>query len=60
VFDYQTQDQLYRDLHALAQQNGSALGAPVPVAPAPEPKPVEAKILATSKKNKKSNKQAQA
>jgi hypothetical protein len=60
VFDYQTQDQLYRDLHALAQQNGTALGAPVPVASVPEPKPVEAKILATSKKNKKSNKQAQA
>jgi len=51
VFDFQTQDQLYRDLHALAQQSGSALGAPVP-APVSN-KPVEAKVLATSKKTKK-------
>ena len=55
VFDFQTQDQLYRDLHNLALQNGAALhdtstgvAAPVDV-----PKPVEAKVLASSKKKKK-------
>jgi hypothetical protein len=55
VFDFQTQDQLYRDLHNLALQNGSALhdtntgvAAPVDV-----PKPVETKVLASSKKSKK-------
>ena len=55
VFDFQTQDQLYRDLHNLALQNGAALhdtstgvAAPVDV-----PKPVEAKVLASSKKSKK-------
>jgi len=50
VFDFQTQDQLYRDLHALAVQNGVA--APVDNKPAEPPKPVEAKVLATSKPNK--------
>jgi hypothetical protein len=55
VFDFQTQDQLYKDLHNLALQNGSALhdtntgiAAPVDV-----PKPAEAKVLASSKKKKK-------
>jgi hypothetical protein len=55
VFDFQTQDQLYRDLHNLALQNGAALhdtstgvAAPVDV-----PKPVEAKVLASSNKKKK-------
>ena len=55
VFDFQTQDQLYKDLHNLALQNGSALhdtntgiAAPVDV-----PKPVEATVLATNKKKKK-------
>jgi len=51
VFDFQTQDQLYKDLHALAVQNGVA--APVDATPAEPPKPVEAKVLATSKKKKK-------
>ena len=57
VFDFATQDQLYKDLHSLALQNGAALGtavgAPatevtnnvVPVEPA---KPVS-KVLAKSK-----------
>ena len=54
VFDFQTQDQLYKDLHNLALQNGSALSAPVPVAvDLSTPAPVEAKVLATSKKKKK-------
>ena len=55
VFDFQTQDQLYKDLHNLALQNGSALhdtntgiAAPVDV-----PKPAEATVLASSKKKKK-------
>jgi hypothetical protein len=52
VFDFQTQDQLYKDLHNLALQNGSALGAPQVVDTSPA-KPVEAKVLASSKKKKK-------
>ena len=52
VFDFQTQDQLYKDLHALAVQNGQA--APVNPVPAPPPeKPVVAKTIASSKKDKK-------
>ena len=66
VFDFQTQDRLYQDLHAMAQASGQA--APVnpqlslttePV-PAPAAPPVVARTIASSKKNKKSNKQAQA
>jgi hypothetical protein len=61
VFDFQAQDQLYKDLHSLALQNGAALGnvvgapaveaqpAPVVTTAAPEqPKPM-AKVLAKSK-----------
>ena len=52
VFDFQTQDQLYKDLHALAVQNGQA--APVNPVPAPvAEKPVVAKTIASSKKLKK-------
>jgi len=55
VFDFQTQDQLYKDLHNLAVSNGTALtGAPGVAAPVDTPaKPVEAKVLASSKKKKK-------
>ena len=54
VFDFQTQDQLYKDLHNLAMQNGAALSnTPVASAPAEPAKPVEAKVLASSKKKKK-------
>ena len=53
VFDFQTQDQLYKDLHNLALQNGSALGNTPPAEP---PKPAEAKILASSKKPVKGKK----
>ena len=49
VFDFQTQDQLYKDLHNLALQNGAALGSELPAA---TPAPVEAKVLASSKPNK--------
>jgi hypothetical protein len=52
VFDFQAQDQLYKDLHALAVQNGQA----APVDPVPVPvveKPVVAKTIASSKKDKK-------
>jgi hypothetical protein len=52
TFDFQTQDQLYKDLHALAVQNGQALGGPTVVDASPA-KPVEAKVLASSKKKKK-------
>jgi hypothetical protein len=51
VFDFQTQDQLYKDLHNLALQNGQALGGPTVVDTSA--KPVEAKVLASSKKKKK-------
>jgi len=50
VFDFQTQDQLYKDLHNLAVANGAALSATPPAA---EPA-VEATVLASSgKKSKK-------
>jgi hypothetical protein len=52
VFDFQTQDQLYKDLHNLAMQNGQALSN-TPAAPAEPAKPVEATVLASSKKKKK-------
>ena len=53
VFDYATQDQLYKDLHGLALLNGQALpgntGAAAPVdVPAPNPS-----VLASKKKKKK-------
>ena len=52
VFDFQTQDQLYKDLHALAVQNGVA--APInPVQPPPADQPVVAETIASSKKPKK-------
>jgi len=49
VFDFQTQDQLYKDLHNLALANGQALGIPAPV----DTTPAEATVLASSKKSKK-------
>ena len=55
VFDFATQDNLYKELHNLALANGAALGGTVGVAaPVDVPKPVEAKVLAssTSKKSK--------
>jgi hypothetical protein len=55
VFDFQTQDQLYKDLHALAQSNGNGVAAPVhSIAPPAADAPVVAKTIASSKKpNKK-------
>jgi len=54
VFDFQTQDQLYKDLHNLALANGAALGGATGVAaPIDPPKPAEATVLASSKKSKK-------
>ena len=55
VFDFQTQDQLYKDLHNLALQNGTALGGPQVVDTSPA-KPVEATVLASSKKPAKGKK----
>jgi len=52
VFDFQTQDKLYQDLHLLALQNGVA--APVD---APS-KPVEATVLASNGKTGKSQKKS--
>jgi hypothetical protein len=52
VFDYQAQDQLYKDLHAMAQSSGQV--APVNSVAAPvADKPVVAKTIASSKKDKK-------
>jgi len=53
VFDYQTQDQLYKDLHSLALTNNVALGGPTGTAAPVDTKPVEATVLATNKKKKK-------
>ena len=58
VFDYATQDQLYKDLHALAMQNQSqsVVQAPPAVADAsapPAPAEPVAKVVATSKGKKK-------
>ena len=53
VFDYQTQDQLYKDLHTLALNNNVALGGPTGVAAPVDATPVEASVLASSKKKKK-------
>jgi hypothetical protein len=50
VFDYAAQEQLYKDLHAMAQSSGQA--APINAAPAVEA-PVVAKTIASSKKDKK-------
>jgi len=56
VFDFQTQDQLYRDLHNLALQNGAALpGAGGVAAPVDVPSVPPAKVLASSKKKKSKN-----
>jgi hypothetical protein len=54
VFDFAAQDQLYKDLHALAQTNGQA--TPVDTTPAEPPAPVAATVLAASKKSSKTKK----
>jgi hypothetical protein len=51
VFDYAAQDQLYKDLHAMAQSSGQA--TPTNVASSPVDTPVVAKTIASSKKPKK-------
>ena len=54
VFDFATQDQLYKDLHVLALANGAALpGAGGVAAPVDVPAVPAAKVLASSKKKKK-------
>jgi hypothetical protein len=66
VFDQGAQDQVYRDLHAIAQANqasqGTAVAAPVDVAQPVEPaqvevaavpEPVATRTLAKSRKKKK-------
>jgi hypothetical protein len=51
VFDFQTQDQLYKDLHAMAQSNGVA--APINSTATVPAAPVATKPIASSKKKKK-------
>jgi hypothetical protein len=53
VFDFQTQDQLYKDLHALSVTNSGGVAAPVNAVPPPADAPVVAKTIASSKKDKK-------
>ena len=57
VFDFQAQDQLYKDLHSLVLSNQSAeQAATMPteiVAAPPEVKPAASKVFASSKKGKK-------
>ena len=49
VFDFATQEQLYKDLHALALNNQTAQAAAAPPAkPAEAPAPVQGKVLASS------------
>jgi hypothetical protein len=51
VFDYAAQDRVYQELHALAQQNGTGVAAPVNVAAAEAVEtPVKTRVLASSKK----------
>jgi hypothetical protein len=52
TFDFQTQDQLYKDLHSLALQNGAALGDTVgaPATAVEQPKDFEQKVLAEQPK----------
>jgi hypothetical protein len=57
VFDYASQDRVYQELHALAQQNGTGVAAPVNVTAAEAVEAVEAvetpvktRVLASSKK----------
>jgi hypothetical protein len=51
VFDYAAQDRVYQELHALAQQNGTGVAAPVNMSePVPADKPVKTRVLASSKK----------
>ena len=56
VFDFQTQDQLYKDLHNLALANGQSLSGSTGVAAPVDTKPVEAKVLASSTKTGKNKK----
>jgi hypothetical protein len=52
VFDYQAQDRVYQELHAMAQQNSGGVAAPVSVStPTPVEKPVKTRVLASSKKD---------
>ena len=51
VFDYAAQDRVYQELHALAQQNGTGIAAPVNVdATEAVETPVKTRVLASSKK----------
>ena len=50
VFDYQTQDKLYADLHQIALSNQANQQAVVQTQSA-EPVPVEATVIATNKKS---------
>lgn len=54
VFDFATQEQLYKDLHSMALTNQSAQQAAQ--VPADPPKPVEAKTIASSKPAKSKKK----
>jgi hypothetical protein len=53
VFDFQAQEQLYKDLHAMAVSSGQAAPVNAVQAPPPVDAPVATKTIASSKKDKK-------
>jgi hypothetical protein len=57
VYDYAAQDNVYKELHALAQNNPAGTAAPVDSSPASKPSaiaaPVETQVLAASTPKKK-------
>jgi hypothetical protein len=53
VYDYAAQDNVYKELHAMAQNNPAGTAAPVDSKPAEPPAPVENRVLAASVPKKK-------
>jgi hypothetical protein len=53
VYDYAAQDNVYKELHAMAQNNPAGTAAPVDSKPAEAPAPVENKVIASSVPQKK-------
>ena len=58
VYDYAAQDNVYKELHAMAQNNPAGTAAPVDSKPAEPPVPVENKVIASSVPQKKKKESA--
>jgi hypothetical protein len=58
VYDYAAQDNVYKELHAMAQNNPAGTAAPVDSKPAEAPAPVENKVIASSVPQKKKKESA--